>query len=175
MKKLLFIFILFQLSFANAQTLVDTLSVKTHLQNILNTPTARNYLNTASLNLVADYIKAEFLKYSPSVTEQIYEVNGKKYKNVICSFDTINTERLIIGAHYDVCDNTPGADDNASGIVGLLELAKLLKDKKLKYRIDLVAYTLEEPVYFKSENMGSYVHAKYLFDNHIKPRLRNRK
>ena len=49
-----------------------------------------------------------------------------------------------------------------------MELAKLLKDKKLKYRIDLVAYTLEEPIYFNTEYMGSYVHAKYLFDNHIK-------
>lgn len=148
--------------------MVDTNSVKTHLQNILNTPTARNYLNTASLNQVADYIKKEFAKYSASITEQVYEVDGRKYKNIICSFDTIHFERLIIGAHYDVCDNQPGADDNASGIVGLLELAKLFQNQKLKYRIDVVAYTLEEPIYFKTENMGSYVHAKYLYDNHIK-------
>ncbi len=81
---------------------------------------------------------------------------------MICSFGTENTKRIIVGAHYDVCGNQQGADDNASGVVGLLELSRLLKGKKLNYRIDLVAYTLEEPPYFRSEYMGSYIHAKSL-------------
>jgi hypothetical protein len=168
MKKIVLILFLIQFSVVHAQTLPDSLSVKKHLQNIIGTPTYRNYLNTASLNMLAGYIKEEFLKHSSEVTEQIFHIDGREYRNVICSFDTMNTERLIIGAHYDVFANQDGADDNASGVVGLLELAKLLKGKKFKYRIDLVAYTLEEPVYYKTENMGSYVHAKYLYDNKIK-------
>jgi hypothetical protein len=81
----------------------------------------------------------------------------------------MDAERLIVGAHYDVFTN-PGADDNASGVAGLLELARLLDTLKpvLKYRIDLVAYTNEEPPYFRTEQMGSAVHAKYLSDNKIK-------
>jgi len=78
-----------------------------------------------------------------------------------------DAERIIIGAHYDVCGNQPGADDNASGITGLLELSRLLKNTDLKYRIDIVAYSLEEPPFFKTENMGSYHHAKYLNDNEV--------
>jgi Peptidase family M28 len=52
-------------------------------------------------------------------------------------------------------------------VAGLLELARLLKNQTLKFRVDLVAYTLEEPPYFRTEYMGSYVHAKYLHDNKI--------
>jgi Zn-dependent M28 family amino/carboxypeptidase len=50
-------------------------------------------------------------------------------------------------------------------VIGLLELSRLLKGQKLKQRIDLVAYTLEEPPYFRTEYMGSYIHAKSLVDN----------
>ena len=79
-------------------------------------------------------------------------------------------QRLVVGAHYDVYGENPGADDNASGTAGLLELARLLKSQNpdLKYRVDLVAYTLEEPPFFRTEFMGSAVHAKSLFDAGIK-------
>ena len=58
----------------------------------------------------------------------------------------------------------PGADDNASAVAGLLETARLLAENKpdLDYRIDLVAYYLEEPPYYKTSEMGSYVHARSL-------------
>lgn len=98
---------------------------------------------------------------------QEYKVDGKTYQNVICSFGTNHLKRIIVGAHYDVCGNQQGADDNASGIIGLLEMARLLKGKELRHRVDLVAYTLEEPPYFRTEHMGSYVHAKSIFDNKI--------
>lgn len=52
-------------------------------------------------------------------------------------------------------------------MVGLLELARLFKGQKIKYRIDLVAFSLEEPPYFRTELMGSYIHAKYLADRKI--------
>jgi len=78
-----------------------------------------------------------------------------------------NHKRIIIGAHYDVFGDSEGADDNASGVVGLLQLARLLSKEKLKYRIDFVAYTLEEPPFFRTTNMGSFIHSKYLYDNNI--------
>ncbi len=49
----------------------------------------------------------------------------------------------------------------------MLELARLLSKENLKYRIDFVAYTLEEPPFFRTEQMGSYIHSNYLFDNQI--------
>lgn len=146
----------------------DTLRIHVDLQTITKTAKSRNYENTETLNLVAMYIFDELKKNCDSVRFQEYEVNGKTYKNVIGSIGTENEERIIVGAHYDVAGEQEGADDNASGTVGLLELARLLKNDSLRYRIDFVAYTLEEPPYFRTRQMGSYIHAKSLFDAGIK-------
>ncbi len=145
----------------------DSVILKKHVHSISNSKLFRSESNLIELNRVANYIFDEMKLYSDSVSWQKYTVAQNEYKNIICSFGTENTERIIIGAHYDVCENQAGADDNASGIAGLLELCRLLKNQKLKYRIDLVAYTLEEPPFFRTTKMGSYVHAKYLFDNKI--------
>lgn len=145
----------------------DTALIKQHLITITKTEKFRNHKNIEQLNVIADYIKKSFQTYTDSVSFQEFDVNGKTYKNVIASFGTEHKKRIVIGSHYDVCGNQEGADDNASGIVGLLELARMLKNKQLNYRIDLVAYTLEEPPHFKTEFMGSYIHAKYLNDNKI--------
>ena len=148
-----------------SNTTSDTTVIKSHLTAITKTGSFRTYKNIEQLNQTADYIKSVFNQYSDSVYFQEYLVNGQVYKNVICSFGIEHKKRIIVGAHYDVCDNQEGADDNASGVVGLLELSRLLKGQKLNQRIDLVAYTLEEPPYFRTENMGSYIHAKSLVDN----------
>ncbi|WP_113660566.1 M28 family peptidase [Pedobacter nanyangensis] len=164
-KSVLSLFLIFRFFSCLANT--DTTSIKNHLKNITKTPSYRNHQNIAQLNITAAYIKKNFSLYSDSVSFQEYEVEGKTYKNVICSFGTENKSRIIVGAHYDVCGEQEGADDNASGVVALLELAKQLAGQKLHKRIDLVAYTLEEPPYFRTEYMGSYIHAKYLTDHKI--------
>src|SRR5207342_1395907 len=91
------------------------------------------------------------------------------YSNIIASYNPKATKRLIVGAHYDVCGNQPGADDNASAVAGLLETARLLGENKpeIDYQIDLVAYCLEEPPFFSTQHMGSFVHAKSLHENKI--------
>lgn len=145
----------------------DTTIILEHLKKIVETEQPRNYKNLKALNSVAYYINSQFAKYADSTSFQKYQVEGIEYKNVIASFGTSNQERIIIGAHYDVCDDQDGADDNASGVVGLLEIARLLQGKNLNKRIDLVAYTLEEPPFFRTDKMGSYVHANYLKENNI--------
>ena len=59
--------------------------------------------------------------------------------------------RFVVGAHYDVAGEQAGEDDNASGVAGLIELAKALSNAKLKQRVEIVAYTLEEPPYFVAQ------------------------
>jgi len=147
--------------------LSDTSHLRRSLELIINTPGPRTYNNVDILDTVAERIRNEFQKNTDRVSFQNYAVEEKQYKNVIASFGPEEGERIIVGAHYDVCGNQDGADDNASGVAGILELAKLLKDKTSKYRIDLVAYTLEKPPYFDSKQMGSYIHAKSLHDAHV--------
>jgi Zn-dependent M28 family amino/carboxypeptidase len=116
---------------------------------------ARQYLNPKSLNQAADYIKA-----------------GQPYRNIILSLGAPDAPRIVVGAHYDVCGEIPGADDNASAVAGLLETARLLHQfgSSLKYRVDLVAYPNEEPPYFATEHMGSAMHAKSLYDAKVSVR-----
>lgn len=158
-------FLLLLTSSCFATGMADTIVIKAHLKTITKTEKFRNYRNIDQLNETADYIKTVFSQYSDSVFIQEFLVDGQIYKNVICSFGTENRKRIIVGAHYDVCEDQEGADDNASGVTGLLELSRLLKGEKLNQRIDLVAFTLEEPPYFRTEFMGSYIHAKSLADN----------
>ncbi len=145
----------------------DPTIVRKHLEKIVKTKSYRNFENIFALNKVAKYIHSEFSKYADTTYYQKFTVGEEEYKNVISVFGRNNSKTIVIGAHYDVCGNQDGADDNASGVVGLLELARLLEKRELKYRIEIVAYTLEEPPFFRTEYMGSYQHAKHLYDNSI--------
>lgn len=128
---------------------------------------SRNYLNLESLEKVVDYLKEEFKEMGVAPIEQKWIARKNEYTNLIASYEPLKSKRLIVGAHYDVCGDQPGADDNASAVAGLLESARMIFDSKpdLEYGIDFVAYCLEEPPFFGSELMGSYVHAKSLYDN----------
>ncbi|MFT4661098.1 MAG: hypothetical protein ACI8XB_001369 [Patiriisocius sp.] len=137
-------------------------SIHDHLEQITKTDGFRTHDNLPLLNKTAAYIYNHFSQYADTTYFQKYSASDKVYKNVVCRFGDIDKPTIIIGAHYDVCGAQEGADDNASGVVGLLELAVLLKSEKLDYCIELVAYTLEEPPYFRTEKMGSYIHAESL-------------
>ena len=130
---------------------------------------ARNYRNIDSLNNVASYLENRFKDIGLKTLFQNFLVDGNEYKNVIACLNPQYEKRLIIGAHYDVCGDFQGADDNASAVAGLIQTAKQLYEIKnlLPIRIDFVCFTLEEPPYYGTENMGSHVYAKYLFDNKI--------
>jgi Zn-dependent M28 family amino/carboxypeptidase len=108
---------------------------------------------------VASYIRGEFEKTGGAVSDQPYSVDGRIYRNVIASFGPSTKERLVVGAHYDTAGALPGADDNASGVAGLIELARLLGKTPLPMGVELVAFTLEEPPFFRTMQMGSAIHA----------------
>ncbi|HYL97336.1 MAG TPA: M28 family peptidase [Blastocatellia bacterium] len=128
----------------------------------------RDERHPEGLDRAARYIAAEFRQYSGRVREQVFELGGVEYRNVIASFGPENGERIVVGAHYDADGPFPGADDNASGVAGLLELARLLSLEPPSGRIDLAAYSLEEVGDFQSGVYGSGVHARSLKDQGAK-------
>ncbi|WMJ74613.1 M28 family peptidase [Cytophagaceae bacterium ABcell3] len=149
------------------QELTQTRLYKDVLRLTKVTP-ARNYLNISVLNDLSDYIYQEFSRLHCQTFFQEFTVDDRCYRNVIASFGPEKGARVVLGAHYDVAGNQPGADDNASGVAGLLEIARLLHvSEPLKHRVDLVAYCLEEPPYFATDQMGSAFHAKCLRENNI--------
>ena len=120
-----------------------------------------------NLDKAAAYIAAEFQRSGAAVSVQPF---NKQYKNVIARFGPPAGRALIVGAHYDAFTSTsdlPGADDNASGTAGLLELARLLGTVKPTRPIILVAWSAEEPPFYGSRLMGSAVHAESVSPNDI--------
>ncbi len=148
---------------------VDKKQLYFSVEKLTSLSPPRNYENIDSLNKAADFIKGEFLRYGYSPVEQRYIIRGFEYRNIIASYGPETAPRFIVGAHYDVAGEQPGADDNASGIAGLLAVAELFKkhSPKMNLRIDFVAYTLEEPPFFRTKEMGSFIHAKSLHDNKV--------
>jgi len=130
----------------------------------------RNYLNLESLNAIADYIHKEFKQWDCETQVQEYLADDNIYKNVIASFNPEHSVRIVLGAHYDVCGEQPGADDNASAVAGLLEVGRLIDELKptLNCRVDLVAFSLEEPPYFQTPLQGSAIHASSLAKAKVK-------
>jgi Zn-dependent M28 family amino/carboxypeptidase len=122
----------------------------------------RDHAHPDNLERVAAYIEATMRGAGARVDAQPYAVAGRTYRNVVASFGPAGGERLVVGAHYDTFAGLPGADDNASGVAGLMELARLLSGMPIRMRVDLVAFTLEEPPHFRGEFMGSAVHARSL-------------
>ena len=143
---------------------VDIDLVKSHVRYLTEIRPYRNYANPSSLEKSAEYIMREFKKHGNKAEYQSYKVAGKDFKNVLCFLGPEDGRRVVLGAHYDVCGDQPGADDNASGVAGLIEILRILSafSGDLGYRIDFAAYCLEEPPNFKTKNMGSYRHAEYL-------------
>lgn len=125
----------------------------------------RNYKNIDSLNKSAEYIYNELAQSGFKPQYQTWTAKENIYRNIIVSYQPEKKKRLVLGAHYDVYGDQPGADDNASGVAGLLETARLISHHQppIDYRIDFVFYSLEEPPFFGKKDMGSYIHARSLF------------
>lgn len=142
-------------------------NLKKTVNNLSKDIGSRGYLQTEALNQTIAYITSELTNYGYSVSLQPYEVEGKTYKNISVEIKGRKTPEkiIVIGAHYDTITGTPGADDNASGVAGLLELARLLRNEPFDKTVRFVAFTLEEPPFFRSKFMGSYVYAQSLKDN----------
>jgi hypothetical protein len=137
-------------------------SLKTHVLKLTGTAKPRNFNHMESLNAAADYVEAELKKTGVTTKTQEYKALGKTFRNIVCRIDAGTPRTVLVGAHYDVFGPGPGADDNASGVAGLIELARVLQANKdkLRYSVEIVAFTNEEPPFFRTRKMGSYIHAQ---------------
>jgi Zn-dependent M28 family amino/carboxypeptidase len=159
---------------------VDAERLKAHVRHLSVDLHPRAAGPSGRLDAVADYVAAELRASGAEVRVQAFSVGPARHRNLVARFGPADGAPLVIGAHYDSHDGshddsegdaTPGADDNASGVAGLLELARLLARDPPPRPVELVAYTLEEPPYFRSADMGSAVHAQSLRAAGREPRL----
>ncbi len=123
---------------------------------------SRSFGYPEQLDRAAAYIRRRLEATGAAVAEQTFTEGGDTYRNLCARFGPEAGDRIVVGAHYDTADENPGADDNASGVAGLLELAILLGHNPPPTRVDLIAFTLEEPPAFGTGLMGSAHHAASL-------------
>jgi hypothetical protein len=112
-----------------------------------------------NLQAAANYVAQSFAPLT--VERQAFRADGVLVENLIVEIagSSHAKEIVVIGAHYDTVDGTPGADDNASGVAALLALAKRFAAAKPSRTLRFVAFTNEEPPFFKSQEMGSWQYA----------------
>ena len=134
--------------------------LRQHVEMLSDTLYPRDWRHTANLDKCAEYIAGHFGDAGADVEFQPFTVDGNEYRNVIGRFGTGQSRKLIIGAHYDAYAGSPGADDNASGVAVLIELARLLGQHPPDIEVELVGFVLEEPPFFRTPQMGSAVHAR---------------
>ena len=154
---------------------VSPAELEKHVRMLSETFHPRSFDCPENLEAAASYIEAHFTATGARVTSHTYQAEEHTYRNIIASFGPDNGPVLIVGAHYDSYGDaarpdplhTPGADDNASGVAGLLALANLLQKYPPHTQVQLVAYALEEPPFFATRHMGSAVHAAQLAKDHV--------
>ncbi|MFK0734386.1 MAG: M28 family peptidase [Gloeotrichia echinulata GP01] len=107
------------------------------------------YMATAGHFFVQEYIRQEFAQWG-SVEIHTFEVRGKICKNLILNLPGQARQQkrdlppILIAAHYDAVPGTPAADDNATGVAVMLELARKFATEPVKYPLRLVAFDMEE-------------------------------
>jgi hypothetical protein len=119
----------------------------------------RTPLSGDSLVRAADYIHSVFEDAGLSVREQDYQYYDQRVTNVLATQSTATgaSAYYVIGAHYDTVPGTPGADDNASAVAVMLELAQRLSHERLKAPVLFAAFTLEEPPAYLTGHQGSRI------------------
>lgn len=185
----------FQLDYQSDRVSVDAARLRHNVSMLTSIEPNRSVENPDSLNRAADMIEAAFSETGCTIERHAFQFQHETYRNITCSFGPTTGERVILGAHYDVLQHSqparrgygdevgkamPGADDNASGVAGILEIARMVAREQpvLDHRLDLVAFTLEEIGEMASDgsklfraNIGSHEYASKLRANNVAVKL----
>jgi Zn-dependent M28 family amino/carboxypeptidase len=136
--------------------------LRAHVEKLGGEIGERNVYRPHALEAAAAYVESQFRALGYQTGSQEYSAGGPTVRNIDVSVPgaTKPHEIIVVGAHYDSVRGAPGANDNASGVAAVLEIARLLKDANLPRTIRYVAFVNEEPPFFQTEQMGSVVYAK---------------
>ena len=118
-----------------------------------------------ALRATEDFVALELGAAGLRVERQLFEWRGATFHNVLATRDGADPARpwVVVGAHFDSRERTPGADDNATGVAAMLEVARLLKRTAPEATVQFAGWNLEElqalPLHYA---LGSLAHARML-------------
>jgi Zn-dependent M28 family amino/carboxypeptidase len=135
-----------------------------HVQRLAGDIGERNVDRHGALQEAASYIEGELeaaagVRYA--VGSQTFDVQRRPVRNVDAELKGASRpdEIVIVGAHYDSVSGCPGADDNATGVAALIELARSLLPTHPNRTVRFVGFVNEEPPFFQTAAMGSLRYA----------------
>lgn len=135
--------------------------LRQHVDRLAGLIGPRHAGRPSALDAAASVVERELSQSGYVVQRQPYTVDDVEVANLIAELPGTwaASDILIVGAHYDTVETSPGADDNASGVAVMLEAARLLRGRHFGRTIRFVGFTCEEPPYFYTGDMGSQVYA----------------
>jgi len=119
----------------------------------------RNVPRYPALRSAAEFIEKSFAAAGLQPRRDTYDVGGRACDNIETQIAGSSAEIVVIGAHYDSVYGAPGANDNGSGVAGVLALARRFASQHPQKTLRFVAFVNEEPPYFQTAEMGSLVYA----------------
>jgi Zn-dependent M28 family amino/carboxypeptidase len=129
-----------------------------HVRELAGRIGERNSVHSGALDEAAGYVERELEVLGYTVTSQRWtSAEGQAFRNLEVTITGRGkpAELVVVGAHYDSNRGTPGADDNASGVAAVIELARLLRSDSLPRTIHLVAFANEELPFFGTADQGA--------------------
>jgi len=141
--------------------LIKPQPLKAHVSMLAGQFGERNLHHANALDQAADYISDQWSSMGYEVYPQEYKAKGVKCRNLEVNHQGSRNPGniILLGAHYDTIHGSPGANDNGSGIAALLEISRLIRHIKTDDTIRFVAFTNEEPPFYGTDKMGSWVYA----------------
>ena len=141
-------------------TLINNL--RRHVERLAGLIGPRHPGNLRAFTAAAEFVERELIDAGYNVVRQTYLAGGQEVANIIAELpgDTRCDEIVLVGAHYDTVETTPGADDNASAVAVMIEVARLFRNRKPRRTVRFVSFACEEPPHFHSGEMGSQVYAR---------------
>jgi len=139
-------------------------NLEQHVRVLADEIGERHFLEPAAITATIDYIRKQFLGtgYEPG----FHSFGDGQFHNIIAELPghSRKHEILVVGAHYDTVWHSPGADDNASGVAALLEIARLLAIESHQRTLRFIAFANEEQPFVEGDEMGSQVYVRSLND-----------
>ena len=141
-----------------------TAALRRHVWALSGRIGERSVSRGAGLDQAERYLIQAFETAGLRVVRQPYRYRGRTVANLVADLGDASWDRpmIVVGAHYDTVTGTPGADDNASAVAVMLELAGRIAAKSPNTCVRFVAFTAEEPPAFNTEHQGSRVFVRRL-------------
>ncbi len=132
-------------------------ALERHVRTLAQDIGVRSDQSYRNVERAAAYIERTLTQLGYRVVPHEYSARGLVWRNLEATLTGASRpqEVVVVGAHYDSAEEAPGADDNASGVAGVLELARLFAGTPQARTIRFVLFPNEEPPSFPTAAMGS--------------------